>query len=83
MGLNVSISHIVGSGSFDPRLKIEVPEKVTLIHDLTLESARDAAFILNDEFNCDYMDAVNCIKAAIRDTKYDVPVDTMEWANEK
>lgn len=78
--MNISISHVVGSGSFDPRLKIEVPEKVTLVHDLTLESARSAASILNEEFNHNYMDAVNAIKAAIRDSKYTIPADTLEWA---
>ena len=81
--MNISISHVVGSGSFDPRLKIEVPEKVTLVHDLTLESAKGAAFILNEEFNHNYMDAVHAIKAAIRDSKYTIPADTLEWANEK
>ena len=80
--MNVRISHIVGSGDFEPRLIIDIPEKVTLVHDLTLQSVRDAAFILNDEYKMNYLDSVYAIKAAIRDSKYTIPADTLEWANE-
>ena len=82
MGLIVRISTIVGSGDFEPRLIIDIPE-VRLVHDLTLESTRDAVFILNEEYWIPYMDATNAIKAAIRDSKYTIPADTLEWANEK
>ena len=80
--MNVRISHIVGSGDFEPRLIIDIPE-VRLVHDLTLESVRDAAMILNDEYKMNYLESVYVIKAAIRDSKYTIPADTLEWANEK
>jgi len=79
--MNVRISSIVGSGDFEPRLIIDIPE-VRLVHDLTLESVRDAAFILNEEYWYPYMIACDAIKTAIRDSKYTVPADTLEWANE-
>lgn len=80
--MNVRISHIVGSGDFEPRLIIDIPE-VTLVHDLTLQSVRDAAMILSDEYKMNYLENVYAIKAAIRDSKYTIPADTLEWANEK
>jgi len=80
--MNVRISTIVGSGDFEPRLIIDIPE-VRLVHDLTLESARDAVFILNEEYWYSYMEACKAIKASIRDSKYTIPADTLEWANEK
>lgn len=80
--MNVLISHIVGSGDFEPRLIIDIPE-VRLVHDLTLQSVRDAAMILNDEYKSNYLESVYAIKAAIRDSKYTIPADTLEWANEK
>lgn len=82
--MNVRISHIVGSGSFDPRLIIDIPE-VRLVHDLTLQSVRDAAMILSDEYKANYLESVYAIKAAIRDVQdsYTIPADTLEWANEK
>ena len=67
----------------EPRLNIVIPEKVTLVHDLTLQSVRDAAFILSDEYKMNYLESVYAIKAAIRDSKYTIPADTLEWANEK
>lgn len=80
--MNVRISHIVGSGDFEPRLIIDIPE-VRLVHDLTLQSVRDAAMILSDEYKMNYLESVYAIKAAIRDNKYTIPADTLEWANEK
>ena len=81
--MKISIHNIVGARDMEPRLNIVIPEKVTLVHDLTLQSARDAAFILSDEYKMNYLDSVYAIKAAIRDSKYTIPADTLEWANEK
>ena len=81
--MNVRISSIVGSGDFDPRLKVEWPNGDLLVHDLDLQSVRDAAMILSDEYKMNYLESVYAIKAAIRDSKYTIPADTLEWANEK
>jgi hypothetical protein len=82
--MNVRISHIIGSGNFEPRLIIDIPE-VTLVRDLTLQSTRDAAMILSDKYKMNYLDSVYAIKAAIRDVQdsYTIPADTLEWANEE
>ena len=80
--MNVRISHIVGSGDFEQRLIIDIPE-ATLVHDLPLQSVRDAVFIMTDEYKMNYLESVYAIKAAIRDSKYTIPADTLEWANEK
>jgi len=80
--MNVRLTTIPGAKEKYPRLIIDIPE-VTLVHDLTLQSARDAAFILSDEYKANYLESVYAIKAAIRDSKYTIPADTLEWANEK
>ena len=67
----------------EPRLNIVIQEKVTLVHDLTLQSVRDAAIIMSDEYKMNYLDSVYAIKAAIRASKYTIPADTLEWANAK
>ena len=81
--MKVNIFSIAGARDMEPRLNIVIPEKVTLVHDLTLQSVRDAAFILSDEYKMNYLESVYAIKAAIRDSKYTIPADTLEWANEK
>lgn len=80
--MKVSIFSIAGARDMEPRLIIDIPE-VTLVHDLTLQSARDAATILSDEYKMNYLESVYAIKAAIRDSKYTIPADTLEWANER
>ena len=80
--MKISIHNIVGARDMEPRLNIVIPEKVTLVHDLTLQSVRDAAFILSDEYKMNYLESVYAIKAAIRDSKYTIPADTLEWAME-
>lgn len=81
--MKVSIHNIVGARDMEPRLNILIPEKVTLVHDLTLQSVRDAAMIMSDEYKMNYLESVCAIKASIRDSKYTIPADTLEWANEK
>jgi hypothetical protein len=81
--MKVSIHSIAGARDMEPRLNIVIPEKVTLVHDLTLQSVRDAAMIMSDEYKMNYLESVYAIKAAIRDSKYTIPADTLEWANEK
>lgn len=81
--MKISIHNIVGARNMEPRLNIVIPEKVTLVHDLTLQSVRDAAMILSDEYKMNYLESIYAIKAAIRDSKYTIPADTLEWANEK
>ena len=80
--MKVSIHSIAGARDMEPRLNIVIPEKVTLVHDLTLQSVRDAAIILSDEYKMNYLESVYAIKAAIRDSKYTIPADTLEWAME-
>lgn len=78
--MKVSIHSIAGAKDMEPRLNIVIPEKVTLVHDLTLQSVGDAAMIMSDEYKMNYLESVYAIKAAIRDSKYTIPADTLEWA---
>ncbi len=81
--MKILISHIVGSGDFTPRLMIDAPNGDQLVHFLELQSARDAAFILNDEYGVDYSDAVRDIKIALLETTRTLPDDLLAWAKEK
>lgn len=80
--MRISITTISGSRERDPKLKIDladINDGPLLVHDLSLESVRDAAFILSYTYHQDYITSVQSIKAALSATTYDVPEDTMEW----
>jgi len=81
--MNIHISTIPGTGDPTPRIKIDCPNGDQLVHGLDLQSVRDAAFILNDRYGVEYLDAVRDIKIALLETTYAVPEDTMAWAGEK
>jgi hypothetical protein len=82
--MKVSIHNIVGARDMEPRLNIHCPNGDRIIANLDRESVRDAVFHVTEEkYAVSWKEANDSVKAAIRDSKYTIPADTLEWANEK
>jgi hypothetical protein len=82
--MKVSIFSIAGARDMEPRLNIYFPNGDKITANLDRESVRDAVFHVTEEkYAVSWKEANDSVKAAIRDSKYTIPADTLEWANEK